>query len=72
MLCKALKALGEAKELKPIGRAGLRAYLAEAYDRSGNRRAAEAERAANRTALRAGRVDGDRAAKLVHQLPGRR
>ena len=44
MLCKALKALEEAKELKPRT-PGLARYLAEAYERSGNRRAAEAERA---------------------------
>jgi hypothetical protein len=45
MLCKALKALAEARELKPA-EPRVRAYLAEAYDRSGNRRAADAERAA--------------------------
>jgi predicted Zn-dependent protease len=45
MLCKAIKALAEAKELKPAD-PRVRVYLAEAYDRSGNRRAADAERAA--------------------------
>jgi hypothetical protein len=47
MLCKAIKALSEAKEMKP-GDRRVRVYLAEALDRSGNRRAAEAERAATR------------------------
>jgi hypothetical protein len=50
MLCKALLALREARELKPSD-ARTRAYLAEAYDRCGNRRAAEAERAGIRNAL---------------------
>lgn len=45
MLCKALKALREAQELKPH-EARVRAWLAEAYDRTGNRRAADAERVA--------------------------
>ena len=63
MLCKALLALREAKELKPPD-ARTRAYLAEAYDRCGNRRAAEAERAANQECTCAGRVDGGRTAKL--------
>jgi tetratricopeptide (TPR) repeat protein len=49
MLCKAMKALAEAKELNP-GEARARMYLAEVYDRMGNRRAADAERAAARTA----------------------
>jgi predicted Zn-dependent protease len=49
MLCKAIQALTEAKELKP-GEPRVRAALAEAYDRTGNRRAADAERAATRTA----------------------
>jgi hypothetical protein len=49
MLCKALQALAEAKELKPA-EPRVRAALAEAYDRTGNRRAADAERAATRTA----------------------
>ena len=47
MLCKSLKALAEAKELKPSD-PRVRVYLAEALDRSGNRRAADAERAAAR------------------------
>ncbi len=47
MLCKAIKALAEAKEMKPAD-PRVRVYLAEALDRSGNRRAADAERAATR------------------------
>jgi len=55
LTCKALSALREAKELKPSdGRT--RAYLAEAYDRCGNRRAAEAERAGVRTASSPGEL----------------
>ena len=45
MLCKALRALAGAKELNPSD-PRVRVYLAEVYDRSGNRRAAAAERAA--------------------------
>jgi tetratricopeptide (TPR) repeat protein len=44
MLCKALVALGEAKDLKPRDPRA-RAALAEAHERAGNRRAAAAERA---------------------------
>jgi len=50
MLCQALKALVEAKELKP-GDVQVRLRLAEAYDRMGNRRAADAERTVARTAV---------------------
>ncbi len=49
MLCKAMKSLAEAKELSP-GEAQVRVYLAEVYDRMGNRRAADAERTAARAA----------------------
>lgn len=45
MLCKAMKALADAKELKP-DEPRVRAYLAEVYERAGNHRGAEAERAA--------------------------
>lgn len=45
MLCKSLKALAEARELRPHD-PRVRVWLAEAYDRTGNRRAADAERAA--------------------------
>jgi len=50
MLCKSLKALGEARDLKPTDR-GTRLALAAAYERLGNPRAAEAERIAARGAL---------------------
>src|SRR5262245_25476720 len=42
MLCQSMKALRQAKELKPAD-TRTRVYLAEVYDRTGNRRAAEAE-----------------------------
>jgi predicted Zn-dependent protease len=47
LTCKALRALQEAKELKPTD-PRTRALLAEAYERVGGRRAAGAERAAAR------------------------
>jgi hypothetical protein len=47
MLCKSLRALTEAKGLKP-GDARVRAYLADVQERMGNRRAADTERAAAR------------------------
>jgi hypothetical protein len=50
MLCKALLALREAKEMKPTD-ARTRAYLAEAYERCGNHQAAEAERLGVQSAL---------------------
>jgi thioredoxin-like negative regulator of GroEL len=43
MLCKSLRALKEAKERNPDA-AEVRFWLAKAYERMGNRRAAEAER----------------------------
>jgi predicted Zn-dependent protease len=49
MLCNAIKALAEAKKRNPND-ARTRVYLAEAYERSGNRRAADVERAATRLA----------------------
>jgi predicted Zn-dependent protease len=55
MLCKAIRALSEAKELKPAD-PRVRVYLAEAYDRSGNRRAADAERAAAKSAFATGQL----------------
>jgi predicted Zn-dependent protease len=56
MLCKAVGALAEAKGLRP-GDPRPRALLADAHDRAGNRRAADAERAAARAAVvPAGRV----------------
>ena len=60
MLCKSIKALGEAKELKPTD-PRVRVYLAEAYDRSGNRRAAESERVAARSGFVPGQLEPDRA-----------
>jgi hypothetical protein len=48
VLCKAIRALAEAKELRPAD-PRVRLYLAEAYDRSGNRRGAEAARTAARS-----------------------
>jgi predicted Zn-dependent protease len=50
MLCKALRALLDAKELKPSD-PRVRVYLAEVQERTGNRRAANAERAAARTGV---------------------
>ena len=47
ILCKALAALHEAKELQPED-SRVHFYLAEAYDRAGNRRAADVARAAAR------------------------
>ena len=47
VLCKALAALREAKELRPTD-PGVRQALADVYERTGNRRAAEVERAAAR------------------------
>lgn len=53
MLCQSLKALSRAKELEP-GDPRPRVYLAEVYDRMGNRRAADAERAVARNGVVAG------------------
>ena len=53
MLCKAFRALTDAKELKP-GEPRVRASLAEALDRAGSRRAADAERAAARASVTSG------------------
>jgi tetratricopeptide (TPR) repeat protein len=55
MLCKAMKALAEAKKLNPND-ARARVYLAEAYERSGNRRAACAERAGTRLVATPGQL----------------
>ena len=55
MLCKAMKALREARELNPSN-AQTRNLLAEVYERSGNSHAAEVERAAARQALVPGRL----------------
>jgi Tfp pilus assembly protein PilF len=53
MLCKALRALTDAKELKPTD-PRVQARLAEVYDRAGSRRAANAERAAARESVTGG------------------
>jgi tetratricopeptide (TPR) repeat protein len=45
MLCKALRALSEARRMRPDN-AEVRARLAEVYERMGNRRAADAEKIA--------------------------
>jgi hypothetical protein len=50
MLCKAIRALLDAKELKPHD-PRVRVYLAEAHDRAGNRRAADAERTATQMSV---------------------
>lgn len=50
MLCQAIRALGEAKERNPAD-PRVRLALAEAYERAGNRRAAESERATVRNSL---------------------
>jgi predicted Zn-dependent protease len=55
MLCKAVRALADAKELRPSD-ARVRVYLAEAQERTGNHRAAKAERAAARTPLVSGEL----------------
>jgi hypothetical protein len=47
-LCRAVRALTDAKELRPTDPRPL-VYLAEAHDRAGNRRAADAARSAART-----------------------
>jgi hypothetical protein len=65
MLCKALRALADAKELKP-GDPRVRVYLAEALDRTGNRRAANAERAAARGGVVSGELTtGERRSVLL-------
>lgn len=50
MTCKALRALADAKELKPSDPQA-RAFLADALDRVGSRRAATNERAAARASV---------------------
>ena len=50
MLCKALRALNEARELNPED-PRVRVYLAQVYERMGNRRASANERAAGRNTV---------------------
>jgi hypothetical protein len=60
MLCKAMKAMVEAKELHPSD-ARVHAYLAEIYESQGNPRAAVAERGAVRSGvLPAPQASGER------------
>ena len=53
ILCKAIKTLLEAKEYRPTD-ARVHVYLAEAYERAGNRRAAEVARATARNLVMPG------------------
>ena len=53
MLCKALRSLTDAKDLKPND-PRVRSHLAEVLDRAGSRRAASAERAAARASVTGG------------------
>lgn len=55
ILCKAMKALGEARDLRPTDPRP-RLYLAQVYDRMGNRRAAELERTVVRERLVVGEL----------------
>lgn len=64
MLCQSMKALAEAKELKP-GDARTRVYLAEVYDHMGNRRGAEVERTAARGGVAAGELTAVERNRLV-------
>jgi hypothetical protein len=70
MLCKALLALREAKELRPSD-ARTRGYLADALERCGNRRAAEAERAGITTALLPGELPALDRRSYPISYPGR-
>ncbi len=55
MLCKALRALTEAKEQR-LGDSRVRMYLAEVHERTGNRHGASAERAAARADVVSGEL----------------
>ncbi len=67
MLCKALRALTEAKEQKP-GDARVRVYLVEVHERAGNRHAAGAERAAARADVVTGALtESERAGLLLRE-----
>ncbi len=55
MLCKSLKALADAKELKPSD-PRVRVYLAEAHARAGNPHAANAERTGAKTRIMSGEL----------------
>jgi hypothetical protein len=65
MLCKALRAFNEAKEQKPDD-PRLRVYLAEVYERMGNRRGAKNERSGARNTMMPGELTpAERASILV-------
>jgi predicted Zn-dependent protease len=64
MLCKSLRALSDAKELKP-GDPRVRAHLADVYDRTGNPHAARAERAAARATATPGELTPAEAKPLL-------
>lgn len=64
MLCKALKALMDAKQMKP-GDPRVRVYLAEAHARAGNRGAASAERAGAKDGVTAGELTPTERGRLV-------
>jgi hypothetical protein len=68
MLCKSLRALNEAKEQKP-GDKRVCVYLAEVYDRMGNRRAGKNERGAARKGVIPGELTpGELALVLIRDL----
>jgi hypothetical protein len=68
MLCKSLRALNEAREQKP-GDKRVCVYLAEVYDRMGNRRASKIERGAARNGVIPGELtSGEQALVLIHGL----
>lgn len=64
MLCKALRALCDAKERKPTD-PRVRAYLADVYARMGNSQAASAERAAAKAAVTSGELTPAEAKPLL-------
>jgi hypothetical protein len=66
MLCKALRALNEARDLNP-GDPRTRVYLAEIYTRMGNRRGARGERSAAGDGAAPGELTrGERSRILIH------
>ena len=64
ILCQALKALTEAKELRPSD-PRVHFYLADAHDRAGNRRGAAAERAAVRNLAAPGALTPSESRRLA-------
>jgi hypothetical protein len=68
MLCKALRALNEARERNP-GDPRVRVYLAEVYERMGNRRGAATERSAARNGVVPGELTpGEKSRVLLSGL----